>query len=84
MEKVKSEHVRDITNTIFAIMWHISFFLVGINAVLWKWDIVIFSVVVFVLSTVFLYFNWYKCLSDEEDTDYEEDAGDMDLVLQEN
>jgi hypothetical protein len=70
LSKIKSEHVRDFVNVIVAICWHLSMFLFFICLVLWKWEIVIPCLFIVTVTSIILYFNWYKYLSDD---DYQEE-----------
>ncbi|MCK5176554.1 MAG: sodium:solute symporter [Candidatus Aenigmarchaeota archaeon] len=69
VDKVKSENTRDIINTFFAVIFHLNLFLSGITLVLHKWDIMFTCSILFILSGIFLYFNWYKYLNNRDSDD---------------
>lgn len=69
IDKVRSEHVKDFVNVFVAITWHLTMFLLAITIVLWKFDIIIPCLITVIICSVFLYFNWFKDLSDD---DYQE------------
>lgn len=63
--KIRKENHRDIISTVIAIVWQLSLFLSGMMLVLGHWEKLSALLIVFLVASVFLYFNWYRHLSDE-------------------
>ena len=62
---VKRENHRDLFALVFAIPWQLSLFLAPIHVVIHRWDRFAFFLGVFILSSIGLYFTWYRHLSRE-------------------
>jgi len=65
VKSIKAENRRDIIALLFAVPWQISLFLVPTFAVLHEWDTVLIFAIVFSVSTVGLYFFWFRFLSNK-------------------
>lgn len=65
VRSVKRENHRDLFALVFAIPWQLSLFLTPIHAVIHYWARFILFLVVFILSSIGLYFTWYRHLSSE-------------------
>lgn len=63
--KIRKENQRDIISTVIAIVWQLSLFLSGMILILGHWEKLSALLIVFLVASVFLYFNWYRHLSDE-------------------
>lgn len=63
--KIRKENQRDIISTVIAIVWQLSLFLSGMMLILGHWEKLSALLIVFLVASVFLYFNWYRHLSDE-------------------
>ena len=68
MEIGKENH-RDIVSTFVAMLWQLSLFMSGMMLILGHWEklMVLFSIVL--ITSIFLYYNWYKHLSTEVKVD---------------
>jgi Na+/proline symporter len=67
-DQINKENKRDIISTGIAMIWQLSLFLSGMMLILGHWEkfALLFGVMAF--SSVLLYYNWYKHLSNEVKT----------------
>lgn len=63
VRSIKKENHRDLFALLFAIPWQLSLFLTPIHAVIHYWDRFAFFLTVFILSSIGLYFAWYRHLN---------------------
>jgi len=63
---IKQENRRDLIALFFAIPWQISLFLTPVFVVIHKWDSVSISLSILIISTIGLYFFWYRYLDDSQ------------------
>ncbi len=56
---------KDIVNVLIGIIWQFSMIIMPMYLVFAQWQQLWVSLVIFALSTIFIYFNWYKKLDDE-------------------
>lgn len=66
-EQINQENRRDIISTVIAMVWQLSLFLSGMMLILGHWGKLAILLGVFAFTSVLLYFNWYKHLSNEVD-----------------
>jgi SSS family solute:Na+ symporter len=64
-EQINKENRRDIISTVIAMVWQLSLFLSGMMLILGHWGKLGLLLGVFAFTSVLLYFNWYKHLSNE-------------------
>ncbi len=69
LRQIKKENQRDIVSTVIAMVWQLSLFLSAMMVVLGQWDKFAVLITVFGISSVVLYFNWYRHLSEEVKTE---------------
>ncbi len=69
LRQIKKENQRDIVSTVIAMVWQLSLFLSAMMVVLGLWDKFAVLITVFGISSVVLYFNWYRHLSEEVKTE---------------
>ncbi len=69
LEKIDRENRRDILSTFFAVPWQLVLFLTGMAVIFKRWDEFFWLLIVLVLLSVGLYFNWFRHLSEEVPVD---------------
>ncbi len=67
--QIRKENNRDIVSTVIAMVWQLSLFLSGMMVILGHWGKFGILMLVFAVTSVLLYFNWYKHLDNEVKTD---------------
>jgi len=65
MEKINKENRRDILSTFFAVPWQVVLFLTGMALILKSWTQFGVLLVILVILSAGLYFNWFRHLSTE-------------------
>jgi Na+/proline symporter len=65
MDKINKENRRDILSTFFAVPWQVVLFLTGMALILKSWTQFGVLVVILVILSAGLYFNWFRHLSTE-------------------
>lgn len=64
-KQINQENQRDILSTLVAIVWQLSLFMSGIMFVMKQWNNFTLFAISFIVSSIILYFTWYRHLSDE-------------------
>lgn len=65
LNEIHSEHKRDIVSTFFAVAWQLSLAISMMVVVVKLWNVFFYSIIVFIISSIGLYFKWYKYLSND-------------------
>jgi len=65
MAEINKENKRDILSTFLAVPWQIVLFLTGMAVILKRWDEFFWLVILLVVLSSALYFNWFRHLSKE-------------------
>ena len=63
VRSARKENRRDLFALVFAIPWQLSLFLAPIHVVIHRWNRFALFLAVFILSSIGLYFTWYRHLS---------------------
>jgi len=69
MDQINKENRRDILSTFFAVPWQVILFLSLMAVILKRWDQLVWLVVILILLSAGLYFNWFRHLSSEVKVD---------------
>ncbi len=69
LSQINQENRRDILSTFFAVPWQIVLFLTGMAVMFKRWDEFFLLLIILVLLSVGLYFNWFRHLSTEVNVD---------------
>jgi hypothetical protein len=69
LDQINKENRRDIISTFFAVPWQVVLFLTGMAVILKRWDQFIWLLVILIVLSVGLYFNWFRHLSKEVKVD---------------
>jgi SSS family solute:Na+ symporter len=69
LEKINKENRRDILSTFFAVPWQIVLFLTGMAVLFKRWDEFTWLLIILILLSIGLYFNWFRHLSTEVNVD---------------
>ncbi len=67
-EKINKENRRDIFSIFFAVPWQLSLFLTWMMLMAREWDKFFAVLTILIVTSVVLYFSWYRHLNDEVDT----------------
>jgi Na+/proline symporter len=65
LEEINKENKRDIISTFFAVPWQIVLFLTGMAFIFKSWGQFTWLLLILIVLSVALYFNWYRHLSTE-------------------
>lgn len=71
MDKINKENRRDILSTFFAVPWQVILFLSLMAVILKRWDQFSWLIILLILLSAGLYFNWFRHLSTEVKVDDE-------------
>ena len=69
LAEINKENRRDILSTFFAVPWQVVLFLTGMAIILKRWDQFSILIILLVLLSLGLYFNWFRHLSKEVKVD---------------
>jgi Na+/proline symporter len=69
MSEINQENRRDILSTFFAVPWQVVLFLTGMALIFKRWDEFGWLLIILILLSVGLYFNWFRHLSSEVKVD---------------
>jgi hypothetical protein len=69
MDKINKENKRDILSTFFAVPWQVILFLSLMAVILKRWDQFTWLIILLILLSAGLYFNWFRHLSTEVKVD---------------
>ncbi len=69
MDKINQENKRDILSTFFAVPWQVVLFLTGMSIIFKRWDQFGWLLLILILLSTALYFNWFRHLSKEVKVD---------------
>jgi SSS family solute:Na+ symporter len=69
LKQIKEENNRDILSTFFAVPWQIVLFLTGMAFIFKSWHQFFWLLIVLVILSTGLYFNWFRHLSEEVKVD---------------
>jgi SSS family solute:Na+ symporter len=65
MQKINTENRRDIISTFFAVPWQLVLFLTGMAVIFKSWGQLGWLLILLLILSVALYFNWFRHLSTE-------------------
>jgi SSS family solute:Na+ symporter len=69
LNEINQENRRDILSTFFAVPWQIVLFLTGMALIFKRWDQFGWLLIILILLSAALYFNWFRHLSSEVKVD---------------
>jgi len=69
LNEINQENRRDILSTFFAVPWQIVLFLTGMALIFKRWDQFGWLLIILILLSAGLYFNWFRHLSREVKVD---------------
>ena len=69
ISEINKENKRDILSTFMAVPWQVILFLTGMSIILKRWDQFWWLLVILIILSVGLYFNWFRHLSKEVNVD---------------
>ena len=68
-DAINAENKRDLISTCVAVPWQLSLFLTWIMAILQRWSLFGVCLGILIVTSIILYFKWYRHLSEEVDID---------------
>jgi Na+/proline symporter len=69
LEEINKENRRDILSTFFAVPWQVILFLTGMAVIFKRWDQFSWLLLLLIILSLGLYFNWFRHLSKEVKVD---------------
>lgn len=63
---IRKENRHDLIALVFAVPWQVSLFLTPVHLVLHRWDRFTLFLIIFILSSIGLYFSWFKYLNSKQ------------------
>jgi len=69
LNEINKENKRDILSTFMAVPWQVILFLTGMSIILKRWDQFGWLLIILILLSAGLYFNWFRHLSKEVKVD---------------
>jgi solute:Na+ symporter, SSS family len=69
LNEINQENRRDILSTFFAVPWQVVLFLTGMALIFKRWDQFGWLLIILILLSAGLYFNWFRHLSSEVKVD---------------
>jgi Na+/proline symporter len=69
LSEINKENKRDIISTFMAVPWQVVLFLTGMSIILKRWDQFGWLMLILIVLSTGLYFNWFKHLSKEVNVD---------------
>ncbi len=69
INEINQENRRDILSTFFAVPWQVVLFLTGMALIFKRWDQFGWLLIILILLSAGLYFNWFRHLSSEVKVD---------------
>ncbi|GAB4380695.1 MAG: Na+:solute symporter [Calditrichia bacterium] len=69
LQEINQENRRDIISTFFAVPWQVVLFLTGMAVIMKRWDEFLWLLIILLILSLGLYFNWFRHLSHEVQVD---------------